>query len=52
MFFFHFNSCGYCTNFNPIEELLTPIGILIKEAKTEIVKHPFIVEAKIRKCSI
>ena len=37
--------------FNPIEELVIPIGILIKEAKAEIEILSVIVEAKIRKCS-
>ena len=37
--------------FNPIEELIIPIGILIKEAKAEIEILSVIVEAKIRKCS-
>ena len=32
--------------FNPIPELVIPIGILIKEAKAEIEMHPVIVEAK------
>ena len=38
--------------FNPITELVIPIGIPTKEAKAEIETHPVIVEAKIRKCSI
>ena len=38
--------------FNPIAELVTPIGTSIKEAKAENQIHPVIVEAKIRKCSI
>ena len=38
--------------FNPIAELVIPIGIPSKELKTEIEIHPVIVEAKIRKCSI
>ena len=38
--------------FNPIAELVIPIGIPIKEAKAESEIHPVIVEAKIRKCSI
>ena len=33
--------------FNPIAELVIPIGIPAKEAKTEIEIHPVIVEAKI-----
>ena len=36
---------------NPIAELVIPIGIPKKEAKTEIEIHPVIAEAKIRKCS-
>ena len=38
--------------FNPIVERLIPIGIPIKEGKSEIEIHPVIVEAKIKKCSI
>ena len=38
--------------FNPIAEIIIPIGISTKEAKSEIEIHPVIVEAKIRKCSI
>ena len=38
--------------FNPIIELVTPIGVPTKEAKAEMETHPVIVEAKIRKCSI
>ena len=38
--------------FNPIAELLVPIGIPRKEAKAVIEIHPEIVEAKIRNCSI
>ena len=38
--------------FNPIAELLIPIGTTSKEAKAEIEIHPVIAEAKIRKCSI
>ena len=38
--------------YNPIAELIIPIGIPIKEAKAENEIHPVIVEAKIRKCSI
>ena len=36
--------------FNPIAELIIPIGIPSKEARAEI--HPVIVEIKIRNCSI
>ena len=38
--------------FNPIAELVIPIGIPIEEVKTEIEIHPVIVEGKIRKFSI
>ena len=38
--------------FNPIEELVIPIGIPTKEAKAEVKTHPVIVQAKTRKCSI
>ena len=38
--------------FNPIAELVIPIGIPSKEAKVEIEIHQVIVKAKIRKCSI
>ena len=38
--------------FNPIEELVIPIGIPTKEAKAEIETQPVIVQAKTRKCSI
>ena len=44
-----FNSCSYCTNVNPIAELVTPIGIPIKEAKAEMQTHPVTEEVKIRK---
>ena len=39
-------------NFNPFPELVIPIGIPIKEAKSEIEIHSVIVEAKIRKLLI
>ena len=39
-------------SFNPIAELVTPLGIPSKEAKPEIEIHPVIVEAKRRKRSI
>ena len=35
--------------FNPILELVIPIGIPINEAKAEMETHPLIVEAKINK---
>ena len=38
--------------FNPIAEVIIPIGISSKEAKEEIEIHPVITEARIRKCSI
>ena len=38
--------------FNPITELVIPIGILGKVAKAEVEIHPVIAEAKIRKCTI
>ena len=38
--------------FNPIPELVIPIGTPIKETIVEIEIHPVMVEAKIRKCSI
>ena len=38
--------------FNSFAELVIPIGIPIKEAKTEIEIHSVIEEATIRKCSI
>ena len=43
-FFFTLISAVIAQIFNPIAELLTLIGILIKEAKAEIEKHPVIVE--------
>ena len=38
--------------FNPIAELLIPLGIPAKKTKAEMETHPVIVEAKIRKFSI
>ena len=38
--------------FNPIAELVIPIGTPSKEAKVEIEIHPVIVEVKIMECSI
>ena len=38
--------------FNPITELVIPIGIPTKEAKAEMETYQVIVETKIRKCSI
>ena len=38
--------------FNPIAELVIPLGIPNKETKAEIEIHPVTAEAKIRKCSI
>ena len=37
--------------FDPIAELVVPIGIPSKEAKAEVEIHPVNVEAKLRKCS-
>ena len=38
--------------FNPIAELVIPIGILTRERKSEIETHTVISDIKIRKCSI
>ena len=38
--------------FNPNAEIVIPIGIPSKEAKTEIEIHSITTEAKIRECSI
>ena len=38
--------------FNPIADLIIPIGTPNKKAKAELKIHPVIAEAKIRKCSI
>ena len=38
--------------FNPIAELVIPIGITTKEAKDEMETDPVIIEAKIRKFSV
>ena len=37
--------------FNPIAELVFPIGIPTKEEKAEIETHPVTVETKISRCS-
>ena len=37
--------------FNPFSEVVIPIEIQIKEAKSGIETHPVIAEATIRKCS-
>ena len=37
--------------FNPVTELVIPIGISTKEAEAEMETHPVVVKAKIRKCS-
>ena len=39
-------------SFNPIAELVIPIGILTKEAKAEMEMHPVIVEIKMSQWSI
>ena len=38
--------------FNPIVELVIPIGIPTKEANEEMETHPLTVKIKISKCSI
>ena len=38
--------------FNPIAELVIPIGISNKEAKAEIEIHPLVAAAKMRDCLI
>ena len=38
--------------FNPIAEVIIPIGISSKEAKAEIEIHPVTVGVKTRKCSV
>ena len=38
--------------FNPIAELIIPIGIPTKKARAEMETHPVIVEIKVSKCSI
>ena len=38
--------------FNPIAELVIPIGIPTKEAKTEMETYPLTAEIKMSKCSI
>ena len=38
--------------FNPIAELVIPIGIPTKEAKLDMETHSVIAEANIRECSI
>ena len=38
--------------FNPIVELVIPIGMPTKEEKAEMETHPVILEAKIRRCLI
>ena len=38
--------------YNPIVELVIPIGIPSNEAKVETEIHPAVIEAKIRKCSV
>ena len=48
----NFAQVQYCTNFNPIAELVIPIGIPIKEAKAEIEIYQVVLEAKIRKSSV
>ena len=38
--------------FDPTAELVTPIGMLSKEAKSEIETVPVIPETKVRKCLV
>ena len=38
--------------FHPKAELMIPIGIPTKRAKSEMETHPVIVEPRIRRCSI
>ena len=38
--------------FNPVAELVIPIGIPSKEAKAEIKMHPVTLETKIKECLI
>ena len=49
-----FNSCSYCTNFNPTAELVIPIGIPTKESNEmeEMETHPVTIEITIGKWSI
>ena len=54
-----FKSSGYCTSFDPIAEVVNPIGILSEEVKAELEtiissnqKCPVIREAKFGKYSI
>ena len=47
--FYFFIPTAIAQTFNPIGELLIPIGIPIKEAKAEIEIHAVLVETKIRK---
>ena len=42
-----FNSCGYCTTYTPITELVIPIGIPSKGEKTETEIKPATAEAKL-----
>ena len=39
-------------NFNPIAELIIPIGISTEEAKATLETHTVTVEINIRKCSV
>ena len=38
--------------FNPITELINPIGIPTRESKAEMEMHPATAEIKISKCSV
>ena len=57
LFFLIIDSCflisaAIAQIFNLMADLVIPIGIPSKEAKSEIQIDPVIVEAKIKKCSI
>ena len=46
------DSTAIAQSFNPITKNEIPIGMLSKEAKEQIEKHPVIAEVKISMCSI
>ena len=47
-----FNSCSYYKTFNPIVELVFPIGISTKEGKAEMDTHPVFLEITLSGWSI
>ena len=47
-----FNSCSYCTSFNPAAELVIPTEIPIKEAKGEIETRLLNTEVKMSEWSV